>query len=218
MTDTLHPLNLNTALATVAAVLHVCAGIPGANPQQVNQPFVFPEVNPLGGAALPSGGTPLNTGAVLTYDVISLTEMGMPENRGEYDPDVSIAGDTYEPDPDDPEARLGGIVANVSGNRLLTLQVRCEVRAGDSAGPFTYLERIRTRLGLDGVIASLDAVGLAANTIGASRPADFKDDSGLWVRCAFLEIVFNAADCAADDPVTTIEQLGQMTEDPPIGV
>lgn len=206
MTDPLRPLNLDAALAVVAAALKVTSGIPGIVPQQIDGPWVFPEVNALGGN-LPNTDATRNTRARIVYDIVSIVGLGWDEWRFPYDPAVVIPGDTYEPDPTDPTKRLGGTVPNDSGNRLVTIQVRCEVQADPGGAAFNYLTKVQTGMYLPSVSASLEAVGFAINDITDIRQADFKDDSGLTVRAAYLEIVFNAADCATDTPLTTIEVL-----------
>lgn len=209
MADPLRPLTLNTAMATLAAAIKVCSGIPGIVPQQIDGPFVFPEIGPLGGT-LGNADTAAGTRAKIELDLISAVNIGRDEQRDRYDSAVQIPGDTYVPDPDQPDLRLGGIISNMSGNRLLVVQARCEVQADPAGAAYGYLERVRTRLRLPSVVETLESVGLAINHISDTRPADYTDDSGLTVRAAYLEIVLNAADCADDDPVTTIEQT-----DPP---
>ncbi len=204
MTDPLRPIGLTANLPALEAVLKVCCGIPGSAPRQTAVPWVFPEVGAAGNV-LPGGDTAQNTRASCTYDIVSIVGLGNDELRREYDPDLEIPGDLYEPDPLDPLARLGGVVESVSGNRVITVQFRAEVRGGNDS-PFVYLERVRTRLMLPTVGDALDAAGFAVADVGDARPHDFRDDSGLTVRAAILEIVLNAADCATDDPITTIEQ------------
>ncbi len=215
MTDPLRPLNLVTALTTLEAVLDVCCAIPGTAPRNMGVPWAFPEVGRNGQAL--GADTHQNTGAKITYDVISIVGLGNDEQRAVYDPDIEIEGDTYV-DPENPGQPLGGVVISVSGNRLITVQVKCEVHGAGSSmagGAHVYLERCRTRLGLPTVSETLNGVGLAINDIRDTRPADFFDSNGRLVRCAYFELVLNGADCATDDPQTTIETT-EIEEDPAV--
>lgn len=198
------PLDLQDSLTTLQAVLNVACGIPGSTAAPANGSFVFPQVG-ADGVALPNGDMPGNELAKLTYDVISIVGLGNDEARNTYDPDAVIEGDEYEPDPDDPEARLGGVIQSIHGNRLITVQVKCEQQAPNAAGAFTYIERVRTRMVLPSVSEALEAKGLAVADMTAARPASYVDNNGRTVAVVYFEIVFNAADSASDDPVTTIE-------------
>src|SRR5512146_900150 len=208
MIEPQHPIDLPTNLGALEAVLKVCCGIPGSVPRDAAVPFVFPEVG-ADGNVLPNGDTGQNTIATPTYDIISIVGLGRDELRTYYDPDIDLTtsadGDTFEPDPDDPLARLGATVATVSGNRQVTVQFKCEVQAAARVDAFVYLERVRSRLGLPSVVDALDAAGFALAHVGAAHPADYRDDSGLTIKVGVFEIVLNAADCAVDDPTTTIE-------------
>lgn len=206
MTDTLYPLELTAALTTLEAVLDVCCGVAGSPPRNVGVPFVFPEVGRTGQTV--GGDVSQNSGARVTYDIISIVGLGNDEHRYSYDPNAVIAGDLYQPDPNNPSARLGGVITTISGNRIITVQVKVEVFGAGSdmrAGAFTIIERCRTRLCLPSVNEALNAVRLAVNDIRDARTADFRDKNGGLVRCAYFELVLNAADCVVDDPVTTIE-------------
>ncbi len=205
--ETQRPIALAAALARFEAVLHVAGGLPGAAPRAMGVPWVFPEVGAAGNV-LPGGSLGQNTRAQLKYEIVSIVGLGNDEQREEYDPEIEIPGDTYQPNPAVPSERLGGKVISVMGNRVVTIQVRCEVHAADPAGPHTYLERCRTRLMLPSSTDALEEVGLGVANVHDTRPGpDSRDDSGRTMRAAYFEVELNAWDCASDDPVTTIEQI-----------
>ncbi len=207
MAEIQRPIALAAALARFEAVLHVAGGLPGAAPRAMGVPWVFPEVGAAGNA-LPDGSLSLNSRALIKYQVISIVGLGNDEQREEYDPLLTIPGDTYQPNPAVPSERLGGKVVSVMGNRVITIQVRCEVHAADPAGPHVYLERCRTRLMLPSSTDALEEVGLAVADVRETRPGpDARDDSGRTLRIGYFEVELNAWDCASDDPTTTIEQI-----------
>jgi hypothetical protein len=202
------PLDLQGSLTALASLLNVAAGVPGSTAQYTDGPFVFPQVGGDGVQTLPDGSTATNALTKLEYEIVSIVGLGVDELRNPYDADTLIAGDTYEPDPEDPDARLGAILPTMQGNRIITLQVKAETQAPSAAGAWQYIERIRTRLGLESFNEALEAVGLAVNDMREARPFSYTDDSGRTVQVVIFELVLNAADSAQDDPVTTIEQLG----------
>lgn len=202
------PLDLQGSLTTLAALLNIAAGVPGSTAQYTDGPFVFPQVGADGVVTLPDGSTATNELTKLEYEIVSIVGLGNDELRNPYDPDVLLPGDTYEPDPEDPDARLGAVIPTQHGNRIITLQVKAETQAPSAAGAWQYIERIRTRLGLASFNESLEAVGLAVNDMREARPFSYTDDSGRTVQVVIFELVLNAADSAQDDPITTIEQLG----------
>ncbi len=165
--------------------------------------FYFPNVG-ADGAALPDGSTNTNTLAKLEYSIVSIVGLGQEEFRGAYDPLIVIPGDTYEPDPNAPSARLGGLIISVHGNRQVNVQIKAEAFAPTGGGAFAYIERVRTRICLPSVSDRLEAVGLAIADYSDARPADYVEN-GRTVSVAWFEVTFNAADQADDSPVTTIE-------------
>lgn len=200
------PLDLQGSLTALAAMLNVAAGIPGSTANYTDGAFVFPQVG-ADGVVLPDGSLPTNELTKLEYEIVSIVGLGQDEQRNRYDADVLIDGDTYEPNPADPLERLGASIQNVSGNRIVTLQIKAETQAPSAAGAWLYIERIRTRLGLSSFNEALEAVGLAINDTREARPFSYTDDSGRTVQVVIFELVLNAADSAEDDPVTTIEQV-----------
>lgn len=191
-------------------MLNVAAGVPGATANYTDGSFVFPQVGEDGAVVLPDGRLPTNELTKLEYEIVSIVGLGVDERRNPYDADTLIPDDTYEPDPDDPDARLGAILPTVQGNRIITLQIKAETQAPSAAGAWLYIERIRTRLGLGSFNDGLEAVGLAINDTREARPYSYTDDSGRTVQVVIFELVLNASDSAQDDPVTTIEQLGPV--------
>lgn len=202
------PLDLQGSLTALAAMLNVAAGIPGSTANYTDGAFVFPQVGADGVVVLPDGSLPTNELTKLEYEIVSIVGLGNDETRYRYDADVLIDGDTYEPNPEDPLERLGAVIQGLQGNRVITLQIKAETQAPSAAGAWLYIERIRTRLGLESFNEALEAVGLAINDMREARPFSYADDSGRTVQVVIFELVLNAADIAEDDPVTTIEQLG----------
>ena len=200
------PLDLQGSLTALAAMLNVAAGVPGATANYTDGSFVFPQVGEDGSLVLPDGNLPTNELTKLEYEIISIVGLGYDEERDDYNPDVMISGDTYEPDPNDPSARLGAIIRTVTGNRVITLQIKAETQAPSASGAWLYIERIRTRLGLPTFSDELEAVGLAIAELKEASPHSYRDDSGRKVQVVLFELVLNAADSAQDDPITTIEQ------------
>ncbi len=135
--------------------------------------------------------------------LVSITSMGTDEQREEYDPDVEIAEDTYEPDPLDPLARLGGMVVSATGNRQVTLQVKCETTRADIQA-FPYCELVRNKLVLPSSGARLEALSAGIQRVGPTigTPYDF---DGRRISAALFELVLNASSLAVDEATTTIE-------------
>lgn len=206
------PLDLQGSLTALAAMLNVAAGVPGATANYSDGSFVFPQVGADGVAVLPDGNLPTNELTKLEYEIVSIVGLGWEELRNPYDPDTLIDGDTYEPDPDDPDARLGAVIPTLGGNRVITLQVKAETQAPSAAGAWLYIERIRTRIVLDSFNENLEAVGLAVADVGIATPHSYRDDSGRKVQVVILELVLNAADNQQDDPLTSIETMGPLTQ------
>lgn len=193
------------------ATLNVISGVSASNAQDASQAGFFPQV---GGVATDGRGNVVSTNAgsalaKVTYDFISIGQWGFDEWRQRYDASAQIPGDTYEPDPTHPDNRLGGVVIEATGVRQITVQVKVECfDQSNGKGAWPILEKIRMRLSLPTVIDNLRSLaGLGIQTIGGSHAADYEDDNSRTVSVAFFEVIFNAADSAEDDPVTTIEQV-----------
>lgn len=208
-------LTFKQKFAGLKAILDDISDIPGAVTQQDSGPQLMPSIgtfDPLANNEDPDSDTPnVAKLAKMTFELTAITSLGRDEQRKTYDPNAVIAGDTYQPDPNDPDARLGGIIHETGGNRVWLVTVKCEAFWGAPAGCAHYhLERVRTRLNLPSVREAMASLGLARNSIGPSHMADYDDDSGRRVSVQWFELKLNAADSATDAPVTTIETV----EDP----
>lgn len=203
-------LTFKQKFAGLKAILDDIADIPGNVTQQESGPQLMPSIgtfDPLANNEDPDSDT-LNVAklAKMTFELTTVTTLGRDEQRKTYDPDAVITGDIYEPDPENPAARLGGIVHETGGNRVWLVTVKCEAFWGAAAGTAHYhLERVRTWLNLPSVREALALLGLARNSISPSHMADYDDDSGRRVSVQWFELRLNAADSATDAPVTTIE-------------
>lgn len=200
-------LDLAGSLVELQAILDVVCGIPGSITTDERGAFYFPNVG-ADGVVLPDGSMNTNTLAKLDYQIVSSIGLGSDELRMFYDPTVVISGDTYQPNPAVPLARLGGKRQFVHGNRQIRVQIKAETFAPTGGGAFAYVERVRTRLMLPTIGSRLEAAGVAVADISDTRPSDYTSAAGRLVSVATFEITFNAADVAEDDPTTTIEQTG----------
>lgn len=181
-------MNLGDIRGALRTVINRVDGVTADVTQDANQAQFYPD---------PGG----DTGAVVTFNVISVAAVGQDEKREEYDADADIDGDEYPGD-------LGGVVQSIHGNRRLTVSLRCEcddLRDGGSA--WTYLERVRTRLQLPSSRETLSDAGVGISELGPARDLSY-DSNGRRVSVAQFDLFLNAADSASDDPVTTIERVG----------
>ena len=213
-------LTFKQKFAGLKTILDTICDIPGAVTQAEDGPQLMPSIGTFDPDAPNDNPDVTDAGiaklAQLTYDLTSISSLGRDEIRKTYDPDVEIEGDTYEPDPEDPEARLGGIIHETMGNRVWLLTVKCEAKWGAPAGAAHYhIERVRTRLNLPSVREALALLGLARNSISPSHMADYDDDSGRRVSVQWFELKLNATDSATDEPVTTIEKTESEFEEKP---
>lgn len=191
--------------ATLRDVLNTISGIPGQLTQESLQPEFYPQV---GVDLLANGELGKNLRARVNFEVVSAIGVGWDEFRTSYDPTVQIPGDTFVPDPTKPDLRLGGFIYETSGARELVIQVKVEswdVSDGNAAQQ--YIEKIRTRIYLPTISDAFNAVALAVQSISASHTANYDDENGNRVSASIVEITFNAADSAQDDPITTIELI-----------
>jgi len=203
-------LTFKQKFAGLKAILDDICDIPGDVTQQDGGPQLMPSIgtfDPDAENENPDADTPnVAKLAKMTFELTTVSSLGRDEIRKTYDPDAVIAGDEYEPNPEDPEERLGGIVHETTGNRVWLVTVKCEAFWGAAAGTAHYhLERVRTRLNLPSVREALALLGLARNSISPSHMADYDDDSGRRVSVQWFELKLNATDSATDAPVTTIE-------------
>jgi hypothetical protein len=201
-------LNLGTIRGALRTVINRVDGIVPEIANGESQSTYFPDPT---------------TGAKATFDVIAVVPVHTDELREEYDEDLEIDGDTYEPDPEDPEARLGGIVHSLHGQRRLTVSIKVECYLqSDAATAWNLLERIRTRIQLPSSRATLSAAGAAISDLGTSRDLSFDDDTTnppRRVSCAQFDLFLHATDSQTDDPVTTIEQVeGELNDGAPFTI
>lgn len=190
------PLDLGGSLAELQAILDVVCGIPVAITADERAPGFHFQV----------GAEPDNSLARVEYQILSIVALGQDELRADYDPGLTIPGDTYQPNPAAPLERLGGVVQSVRGQRVVTVQIKAETLSSAGGGAFAIAERIRTRLGLPTIADRLESAGVGLIDCGATRPTDYTNENGHTVCVAWFEADFAAADTATDDPVTTIEQ------------
>jgi hypothetical protein len=141
--------------------------------------------------------------AEISFEIFGIVGVGTDELRSAYDPDAVIEGDTYEPDPDNPAARLGGFVDTVCGNRRVTITVKVECDFQDiTAHP--YLEAIRDKLEFPSSQDRLDLIGLSIARISASRNCSYEVDGHAVSSWAF-DLICTAGTSVSDAPITTIE-------------
>jgi hypothetical protein len=143
--------------------------------------------------------------ADIEFAVISDVGYGMPELRMRYDEDVLVPGDTYEPDPEDPEARLGAIICEVNENRQAVFQVSVSC-AFQETNAYDYARAIALRLPLPSARDELRALGLALVDVSSvAGPIPQLDPNHRAVGKYAFEMTCNYMGYAIDAPQTTIE-------------
>jgi hypothetical protein len=197
-------LQLQAGLTSLFADL---SGVPALASRAVDADFTFPADEDTDQA-----GGPVE----LTFSIDGTHALGRDEIRQDYRPGtydagdgdepLEIEGDTYEPDPDNPELRLGGIVFTACGNRVVTITIRVE--SHDQTHPaWEYAERLRSKLALPSSRARLYALDLARQSVSELKNLSYDGDDGRPVSAYALELICNAASNVADEPVTTIERV-----------
>lgn len=186
-----------------ASLLERLSGVPAhvANSADDGPDFTFPA-----GAPFPEPGSTDEGQVSLHFAVSMIATHGEDETRQVYNEEIEIDGDEYEPDPEDPEARLGGIVTSVNGNRDVTIEITCD-RFDTSAPAFETLARIRDKLWLPSARQACADLGIA---VRGSLPITRVDGNldGRSVSRYTLELRCNAMSNATDDePITTIESV-----------
>lgn len=148
----------------------------------------------------------------LDWTIVSVRPNGRGELRADYaggtfegapDP-VVIEGDTYVPDPGQPDLRLGGVVYSQHTHTSWTVEVRIE--SSEQTKPASaHWRALLGRLRLPSAHAELDALGLAY--VNADEMADdtYDDEHGRAVSVFIGNLYLNGAEYAEDLPVTTIE-------------
>ena len=180
------------------------SGVPATATRAVDADFTFPA-----DVDTADEGGPVE----LTFSIDGIRGLGRDEIRGGYDPDLEIPGDTYEPDPEDPEARLGGYTYLACGNRVVSITIRVE--SHNQAHPaWEYAERLRSKLALPTSRARLYALELARQSVSELHNVTYDGDDGRPVSAYALELICNAATNVTDEPVTTIERVNVVIEEP----
>lgn len=193
-------LQLQTGLTALFADL---SGVPALASRAVDADFTFPADDDTA-----AEGGPVE----LTFSFDGIRALGRDEIRGGYDPDLVIPGDTYEPNPDDPEERLGGYTFTACGNRVVTITIKVESH-NQQYPAWEYAERLRSKLALPTSRASLYALELARQSVGELHNISYTGDDGRQVSAYALELICNAATNVTDEPVTTIEQVNVVIEE-----
>lgn len=176
------------------------ATVPGAIPSVSgsSSPSVVSARSIRGQMPSPSNPTTLH------WYILRVEPVGRDELRTVYDPDTMIEGDTYQPDPEDPEARLGAIITTLHGQRAWTIEVRVE-SPNQSIPASEHFRSLVDRMRLPSVSAELEAVGLAYTGWSEITDDEMDGEDGRPVSVYIGQLFFNGASFAQDSPITTIE-------------
>jgi hypothetical protein len=160
--------------------------------------------------------------ATLEWAIVSCVPVGKDELRSEYrggtfdppeegDPTL-IPGDTFEPDPENPELRLGGVVYSQHGQRSYTFEVRIESPNAESKPANLFAQAMVDRMRLPSVADELEALGLAF--VGWDEITDdlYDGEDGRAVSVYIAHMFMNGASYSEDLPVTTIESAQVATD------
>lgn len=140
----------------------------------------------------------------LHWHVQKVAPVGRDEIREAYDPDTKIDGDTYVPDPENPDERLGAVIATEHGQRKWTIQVRIE-SPNQSVPASEHFRAMVDRMRLPSVADELEATGLAYTGWNELTDAEYDGEDGRPISVYIAQLFFNGASFAQDSPVTTIE-------------
>jgi hypothetical protein len=157
----------------------------------------------------------------LDWYIVSIVGVGKDEIRSEYRPGtfdateeetpIEIPGDVYEPNPDEPDERLGGVVVSQHGQRTWTLELRAE--SHNQSQPATETMRaLVDSMRLDSVNAELEAIGLAYTGWSELTDDAYDDEDGRAVSVYIAQLFFNGSSFREDAPQTTIESAEITTE------
>ena len=190
--------DLEPALSALFARI---ATVPGSQPSILGSlsPSVVRARSLTGQFPAPSSPTTLH------WHIVKVSGVGRDELREMYDPDVAIDGDTFEPDPEDPEARLGGIIESVHGQRDFEIQVRVE-SPNQSTPASEHFRAVVDRMRLPSVRDELVATGLAYRGWEEITDDEYDGEDGRAVSVYIGRLYFNGASYAQDAPITTIER------------
>jgi len=140
----------------------------------------------------------------LHWYIAQVVPIGRDELRSVYDADTAIVGDTYEPDPEDPEARLGAVLVSLHGQRIYTIEVRIEC-PNQSTPASEHFRALVDRIRLPSAADELEAIGLAYTNWDEIADDEYDGEDGRPVSVYIGRLVFNGASFAQDAPITTIE-------------
>lgn len=141
----------------------------------------------------------------LHWTIEAVQPVGRAELREEYDPDTLIAGDTYEPDPEDPEARLGAIIVTSHGQSTWTIELRAE-SSNQSKPAVEHIRALVESMRLPSVADELEAIGLAYTAWDEITDDTYDDEEGRAVSVHIARVFFNGSSFRQDAPITTIER------------
>jgi hypothetical protein len=169
----------------------------------------------LAGTAQPTANSPdqpwsapdFGTFASVSFKITLVRTHGRDEVRMTYDPDLPVAGDTYQPDPEDPDARLGAFAVEVVGQRTINVSVRVERDDNsDDATALPIAEGIRAGLKLPSVLSSLQDLGLGISRISDLRDLSYTGSDDRVTSVGQFDLLLTASSSIVDgEPVTTIE-------------
>ncbi len=153
--------------------------------------------------------------ATLHWHPVSVTTVGRDELRGGYVPGtydagedetpLEIPGDTFEPDPENPELRLGGIIMSAHGQRAWTIEVRIET-PHQSIPASEHFRALIDSMRLPSVSEELVPTGLAYTGWEKIEDAEYDGEDGRAVSVYIGRLFFNGSSFREDVPITTIEQ------------
>lgn len=158
------------------------------------------------GQKFPSPSKP----TTLKWRVVKAKPVGRDELRETYDPDTMIDGDTFEPDPDDPDARLGAIIPSVHGQRDWTIEVRVE-SPNQSVPASEHFRALVDGMRRPSASEELQATGLAWRGWEELTDDEYDGEDGRAVSVYVGRLYFNGASYVADTPITTIERANITT-------
>lgn len=184
---------LNTLFARIATIPGSVPSVSGSASPSVVQSRSVP-------AKMPSPSNP----ATLHWYIVSMAPVGRDELREAYDPDTMIEGDTYEPNPEDPEERLGAILVSEHGQRAWVLEVRIE-SPNQSKPASEYFRVLVDRMRLPSAAAEIEAVGLAYTGHSKIADGEYDGEDGRPISVYIGQLFFNGASFSQDSPITTIE-------------
>lgn len=140
----------------------------------------------------------------LRWKLAEIVPLGRAELTQAYHPEIAIPGDTYQPNPDNPDERLGAVVESVRQNLRLVVEVviECDFQSVHAS---TFGRALASRIWLPNALDALAALGLALAHVRELGDDTFDGDDGSPVSAYVLALEFAGASDVSDTPVTTIE-------------